>query len=204
MVSAFAKSLSAGRLTLMIGLLALIAGYQAQPGSLLQMTGGRIYITDLHRILTCHAVHFTPQHLFLDLAAFLGLGLYCELRTGRPYRLLILFSAILVGGGMAMLLPEGAGYRGLSGLVSAQYIFILFLLSEEALRKRNIPAMVILVAAGCGFIGKVFYEYVTATAAFSDLTSVGVMPAPAAHIFGGLAGLIGGSAWCGAKTQPCR
>ena len=197
------------RQTLLLGMLVLVIGYplltvgsHAPPAPLLELRGGATAFADIHKIITCHLVHFTSSHLFLDLTMFLLLGSICERQTGKWYRLLLLFFATSVGTGIAMLLPDGAGYRGLSGVVTAQCMFVLVVFGGRAFRNKNLSAIMILASAAAGLAFKFVFEGVTKVAMFSyDMNTNGIIPSPAAHLLGASAGVICGLIW---EMRNCR
>jgi len=140
------------------------------------------------RLVTGHFVHWSGAHLCWDLAVFVGLGLACE-RHGRGRTAAALALAIpAVALGAPLLTPGLAVYRGLSGLDAALFA----LLAAHRLRGTGgarAAGAVALVALGL----KVCWEIATGVPLFvPELAADGVAVVPAAHLFGGAAGLSAG------------
>ena len=191
------SGLCSSPLTLVVGALSLAAGLPlvsetvaASPGRLLELNGDVPASGEWWRLLTAHVVHFTPGHLWLDLAAFGLLGAACEKRLGRSYPLLLIVGAVLIAGGLVLAQPDLGRYRGLSGLVSAQFAALVTLWASDARRSRDPSRRAIPIACAILFGGKIVYEIVQGKAFFStSLAAAGVVACPTAHLLGACAGL---------------
>ncbi|HMB55075.1 MAG TPA: rhombosortase [Thermoanaerobaculia bacterium] len=140
------------------------------------------------RLVTGHFVHWSDAHLRWDLAVFVGLGLACE-RHGRGRTAAALALAIpAVAFGAPLLTPGLEVYRGLSGLDAALFALL------AAHRLYGSPKARILGAAALlGLGAKVGWEVATGVPLFvPELAADGVAVVPAAHLFGGAAGLLVG------------
>lgn len=140
------------------------------------------------RLVTGHFVHWSGAHLVCDLAVFAGLGLACE-RHGRGRTAAALALAIpAVALGAPLLTPGLEVYRGLSGLDAALFA----LLAAHRLRGRG-RARLAGAAALAGLGAKVGWEVMTGVPLFvPELAAEGIEVVPAAHLFGGAAGLLVG------------
>jgi rhomboid family GlyGly-CTERM serine protease len=87
----------------------------------LQFDGAAIRAGEWWRVLTGSLVHWSPQHFFLDGAAFLVAGLLGERCYHGLYPWLLLFTALAVGVAGLWCLPEDARMRGLSGVNAGQF-----------------------------------------------------------------------------------
>jgi rhomboid family GlyGly-CTERM serine protease len=87
----------------------------------LQFDGAAIRAGEWWRILTGNLVHWSPQHFFLDGAAFLVAGLLGERYSRGLYPWLLLVTALAVGVAGLWCLPEGTLMRGLSGVNAGQF-----------------------------------------------------------------------------------
>ncbi len=130
-----------------------------------------------------HLVHWTGAQLFWDLLMFLGLGLWLELREKRNPLPALLLGAPVIVGVTAVVCPDIAVYRGLSGLDC----LLGGLLCACWLRR---PAMRWL---GWGFggllVGKALLEMGAPGAMFAGNMGPGVRPLAIAHLAGFAFGL---------------
>lgn len=134
------------------------------------------------RIVAGNLVHWSTEHFLLDVAAFAVLGWMFERSLGKSFPWLMLISATAVGTS-ALLLPDMATYRGLSGVDSGLFAAALWC---ECRTARNQPKnWLYLVPVMIVFVIKLIYECTTGelffgTQALGDLGQ----PVPLAHFSG--------------------
>ncbi len=146
------------------------------------------------RLVTGHLVHFSAEHLVLDVLAFLALGLACERRAPRLTRAALGAAALAVSAGVLALSPAIARYRGLSGLdatLCAVLATTVLAPGGQDRGKAALPARVHLAAAllGAAFLGKLGFELAAGRALFVDSAAAGFVPLPLAHLLGAGTGL---------------
>lgn len=142
------------------------------------------------RWVTCHWTHWSADHLVWDLGAFLLLSALCEWQGSRRALLAAVASAaLLIPAVLWISMPAMGSYRGLSGIDSALFVLAAVLVfREESGRQRLLAALAI-----AGFLAKTVYESATGAALFAESGSF--VPAPLAHLAGGVCGLFAGAAY---------
>jgi rhomboid family GlyGly-CTERM serine protease len=148
----------------------------------------------LWRWFTAHFTHWSVSHLTWDLVVFLGLGILCERRSRKGFLQCIAFAAFAITVAVATCCPNISVYRGLSGLDSALFGWLLADLASHALaRRRSKTVLLIAIMAGL-FVAKTAIECFTQSTIFVSAASTFV-PVPLAHVVGFVAGAI--TAWFG-------
>lgn len=154
---------------------------------------------EVWRLLTCHWVHWSPEHLQWDLVASLGLVVACRAHL-RQAAAALAASSLAIPLAILVLQPRLATYRGLSGLESALFVqaaVALLLaaratsLGADATRSARLRAAVPRLAACAalaGFTVKMLWEATTGGGFFVDTAADGFQPVPLAHLIGGLCG----------------
>lgn len=173
-------------------LLALPALFFQIPGwaGRLQLDFAAVSRGELWRWVTCHWTHWSLDHLVWDLGAFLLLAALCECRGGRRALLAAVASAaLLIPAVLWISMPAMGSYRGLSGIDSALFVLAAVLVFREEPGKR--PLAVLAVAA---FLAKALYESAAGEALFTEPAG-SFVPAPLAHLAGGVCGLLAGAAY---------
>lgn len=91
-------------------------------GSFLTYDRDLILNGQIWRLITCHLVHWSPEHFFLDVSVFLALGVAFEQRIGHRYWQILFAAGLLIS--MTLLIFQSGieTYRGISGLINAQII----------------------------------------------------------------------------------
>jgi rhomboid family GlyGly-CTERM serine protease len=79
---------------------------------------------ELWRIVTGNAVHFSAAHFALDLAGFVVGGILLEAARPRVWTILCIASAAAVGALLYLAQPHVIVYGGLSGVVTAVFIYL--------------------------------------------------------------------------------
>ena len=80
-------------------------------------------------------------------------------------------------------------YRGMSGAVSAIFVFATMSMAYRAFILKKRLTVALFALAGIGYIMKIIYESATGSTLFVE--SAGIFsPVPAAHLAGGVIGLV--------------
>jgi rhomboid family GlyGly-CTERM serine protease len=146
---------------------------------------------ELWRWVTCHWTHWSLDHLVWDLGAFLLLAALCERHGGRRAPLAAVASAaLLIPAVLWISMPAMGSYRGLSGIDSALFVLAAVLVFREESGQRRLLATL----AIAGFLAKAVYESATGAALFAE-SAGSFVPAPLAHLTGGVCGLFAGAAY---------
>ncbi len=156
--------------------------------------------TQAWRLLTCHWVHWSADHLRWDLLTFLALAFACRHQWRRAV-VALGAATIAIPLAVGALQPELASYRGLSGLASTLFVMVaceLLLRCAPARDRdgartslRRLIGVLPNIAAGlalAGFAAKLLWELTTGAAVFVDAAASGFVPVPLAHLVGGLCG----------------
>ncbi len=139
------------------------------------------------RFLTSHLTHWTAKHLLWDLLMFAALTI-CALQISKLRTLgTLLLSAILIPTTIWIFQPEMIHYRGLSGLDSALYVFVIIELIKKQSTKIKATALWLMLAS---FAAKVAYEFITGNTLFVQSMGTNISGVPLAHLAGGLTGAI--------------
>lgn len=140
---------------------------------------------ELWRLWTGHLVHFSGQHLLLDLFAFGISAAIVESCHGNRGREFILAAAGCLSGGLYLLEPALARFGGLSGIATCTMLIAVFCLMQ------NLPAY---RRAGCFLIGviclKVVAESFLPLTTLAGMATVSVFKMPLSHTLGALLALI--------------
>ena len=152
------------------------------------------------RLLTCHWVHWSADHLRWDLLTFVALAFACRHQWRRAVAALAA-ATVTIPLAVAALQPELSSYRGLSGLASTLFVMVaceLLLRRAPArdcdaarIHRQRFVRVLPNLAAGlalAGFAAKLFWELTTGGAVFVDAAASGFVPVPLAHLVGGLCG----------------
>ena len=141
---------------------------------------GKIFDGELWRLFTGHLVHLSREHFTYNVLLFSLSGGWVEYRASTQYYWLLSVTAFASSLYFLFFLPDMAYFAGLSGLISANVVFLLLL---EIQRNRNntrpfwIVALVLLVA-------KIVYEIVAGKALFIPQNAMAFEVVPSAHIIG--------------------
>ena len=147
---------------------------------------------ELWRLLTCHWVHLSWDHLFWSAMTFLGLGSLCELMDKKKYYATVAVSALLIPAAIWWGMPKLIIYGGLSGLDCALYALFMFWLRKREIRSRSWFWVSFFSLLLTGLIGKITYETVTGLTIFVSNTHSNMVPVPLAHLIGGVVGFSAG------------
>ncbi len=147
---------------------------------------------EIWRVVTCHWVHLSWDHLFWSGATFLCLGAVCELLDQKKTCLTIMGSVILIPVGIWWGLPGLKVYGGLSGLDCALYALLFTQLAQREKMSGNRGWAAVFAAGLLALLAKVVYETITGQTIFVSNHHTGMVPVPLSHLIGGLIGGIVG------------
>ena len=143
---------------------------------------------ELWRLLTCHWVHLSWDHLFWSATTFLGLGSLCELIDKKKFHATVAVSALLIPVIIWWGMPDLTVYGGLSGLDCALYALLMVLLIKREIRSRCRVWVAFFSLLLVGLIAKITYETITGMTIFVSNNQSGMVPVPLAHLVGGVVG----------------
>ena len=152
----------------------------------LQFDRDAIMAGEFWRVVTGNLVHWSREHFWLDVGAFLIIGLLYEPKFGRRYPWLLLSSAAAVGISLFVFQPDLHTYRGLSGVDSGQFAGAVAIECLAAMKERR--RWIWVAPAATIFCGKIGYEALSGRLFFGteSLGNIG-QPVPLAHVAGVLA-----------------
>jgi len=143
----------------------------------------------LWRLVSGNLVHWSAEHFWLDVGAFLLLGAAFEpsfKRSRVSFGNFVLATSLIVGSAMLLALPDMKLYRGLSGVDSGLFAAALLLEADQA--RTSGRRWWYLAPAALAFAGKIVFECWTGELFFgtSSLGDLG-QPVPLAHAAGAIA-----------------
>jgi len=147
---------------------------------------------ELWRLITCHWVHLSTDHLFWSATTFLFLGSLCEIMDPKKYYAAVGISAISIPIVIRWGMPNLMIYGGLSGLDCALYSLLMVLFIKREIRSRSWIWVAFFGLLLGGLIGKIIYETATGLTIFVGNTHANMVPVPLAHLVGGCVGFIAG------------
>lgn len=143
-----------------------------------------------YRILTCHALHWSWNHLVWDLLMFIILGTICELADRFKYLAYLTLSAFLIPYVVIASHPDLVSYRGLSGIDSGLFSIIAVDRILESRKTGDRMGLLIFVSCLLCLTIKITFEmYYGGNLFVSDSSFV---PVPIAHVIGAISGIIVG------------
>jgi rhomboid family GlyGly-CTERM serine protease len=151
----------------------------------------------LCRLFTCHATHWTGNHLGWDVAAFLVLGATCEQASRSRFAACLLLSAFLIPFSLYVLQPGLLLYRGLSGIDSALFVLLAVSLLRDRSFNLGTSGWFAVAVALAAFVAKGVFECATGRNVF--VSAAGFVPVPLAHLVGAVAGAVVG--WVGPRRR---
>lgn len=190
-------------ITLLISIVAIIAHVAGELSPIMSIDFRTITFADLHRVGTCHLLHWSANHLLWDLGMFTTLGAIAEVHMPRRYRWTLLLSAVLIPAGVMWHHPEMETYRGLSGIDTALFGLIVADLLGRRLVERDWKSAVWFSLLLVGLMGKMLAETLADSNLFVNDTSF--VPVPIAHMIGAVIGLVigfGSYAMFTASSRP--
>lgn len=158
-------------------------------GNALQFDRAAVAHGQVWRFFTAHLTHFGDDHLRWDLLAFAVLGALAERVSRGAFFLTMGISAVLITTGVAVAQPQFATYRGLSGIDSALFGFVIADLFVAGWRERHRFSMAVAAVAFAGFAAKSAVELASGATVFVD-AGAAFAPVPLAHLLGLAGGLL--------------
>jgi len=143
---------------------------------------------ELWRLVTCHWVHLSGDHLFWSAMTFLGLGSLCELIDKKKYYATVVFSALLIPVVIWLGMPDLMIYGGLSGLDCALYALLMVLMIKREIQSGSRVWVAFFSLLLAGLMAKIAYETVTGLTLFVSNVHSAMVPVPLAHLVGGVVG----------------
>lgn len=176
---------------LTLGLAALAIAVHLAPGAREALAFDRPALAagQLWRVVSCHWVHWSTQHLLWDVGSFLVLGAACERRSRARLASCITGSALVIGALVAWGLTDLARYGGLSGVDCALFALLGAELWVEQRRAGRAAASALALGLGLALALKLGFEWTTGTAVFVSHLGSAVSPVPAAHVAGAAVGV---------------
>jgi len=166
--------------------LALVIHASSRLGALLVFERTRILQGEAWRLWTGNWVHFSPSHLWWNLAVLLPAGIWAERLAPERTRRFFLFAPFIIGGTLLLVDPALARYGGLSGLAAG----LLVLLALEQI-SHGAPDRwfwwAVLALLGL----KVAVELSADRTLLARFSDPALHPAPLAHVAGIFAALLG-------------
>ena len=147
---------------------------------------------ELWRLITCHWVHLSSDHLFWSAATFLVLGSLCEIMNPKKYYATVGISAIAIPIIIWWGMPDLMVYAGLSGLDCALYSLLMVLFIRREIRSRSWIWVTLFSLLLGGLVAKIIYETTTGMTIFVANTHTNMTPVPLAHLVGGCIGFLVG------------
>jgi rhomboid family GlyGly-CTERM serine protease len=183
----FSDSVRRIPITLTISGLAILLHFAGGLGTWLSFQFNEVAAYDFARLLGCHLLHWSTEHLFWDLAAFAVLGAACEWRSPRRYAWTLLLTAILVPLCVMFWVPQVGSYRGLSGIDTALFGLLVSSLIVQRIKDRETSGALFYTLLLVGLFCKIAIEMISEKNIFvSDVTFT---PVPIAHLVGAAIGL---------------
>ena len=147
---------------------------------------------ELWRLMTCHWVHLSTDHLFWSAATFFVLGSLCEIMAPKKYYATVGISAIFIPIVIWWGMPDLLIYAGLSGLDCALYSLLMVLFIRRELRSRSWIWVALFSLLLGGLVAKIIYETTTGLTIFVANAHTNMTPVPLAHLVGGCIGFFAG------------
>lgn len=142
------------------------------------------------QIFTGHFSHWSLDHLFWDIAMFASLGAICEKRDRTAWWICVFGSIILISPVLLVLTPELDTYRGISGIDSALFAWVVTDSLKDAWQRRERTGILTFIGISMGFASKLGYEAITGTTFFVDSAAHGFVSVVEAHIVGAIIGAL--------------
>jgi rhomboid family GlyGly-CTERM serine protease len=147
---------------------------------------------EMWRLITCHWVHLSTDHLFWSAATFFVLGSLCEIMDPKKYYAAVGISAISIPVIIRWGMPDLMIYGGLSGLDCALYSLLMVLFIKREIRSRSWIWASFFGLLLSGLVAKIIYETATGLTIFVGNTQTNMVPVPLAHLVGGCVGFFVG------------
>jgi rhomboid family GlyGly-CTERM serine protease len=176
------------RVTLLISLLAVLAWACPLLTDAMQLDYTLVAGGQWWRIWTGHLTHYDGGHLAWDLLMFAVLAAACEREHPRWFAIFLIMLMAGVTVVIAIGCPDVRVYRGLSGLDTGLFVWLVADQCRRCWKDRDHLAAAIWLAIVGGLIGKLIYEATTGQTLFVD--SSNFRPLVQSHLAGALFGSV--------------
>lgn len=176
--------------TIILGGFSLLG--MAVPGlaELLQLDGEAVGNGQGWRLWTGHLAHWTADHLFWDALVFLALGSYWERQDRRLYWIVLGVGLPAISVGLGLCCPEISTYRGLSGIDTGLFVWLLLTRLQRELRARQRASALLWTVLLAGLLGKLAYEAATGSCLFVETSPTTFRPLVESHLLGAAIGCL--------------
>jgi rhomboid family GlyGly-CTERM serine protease len=159
-------------------------------GDALAFDRGAILGGEFWRLATCHATHWSAEHLQWDVLMFVVLGTLCEYRCPTRMRICLAAGAAAVTVVVLAFFPEVGRYRGLSGIDTALFVLLAIDTLQESWRDKQFMPAMITCGLFLGFIAKTAFEAFAGKTVFVDEHAAGFVPLVWDHVAGAAIGAL--------------
>ena len=139
-----------------------------------------------YRVISCHALHWSWNHLAWDLLMFTVLGAVCEATDRFKYLSYLVLSAILIPNVVIACHPELSTYRGLSGLDSGLFAMVAVDRILESKRSKDQVGLAVFSICLLCLMIKIASETLYGGNLFVSDSSF--IPVPVSHLTGAVLG----------------
>lgn len=146
---------------------------------------------EIWRLLTCHVTHWSASHQFWSVGAFAVLGLLGELRDRKAFVWCCIAAALACSISL-LFCPDVDTYRGMSGVDSALFTWLVVLNLRTPGRQRLSASTAALAMLMIGFIAKITWELLNHHGLFVRGDGTSFASLPGIHAVGGAAGICAG------------
>lgn len=140
------------------------------------------------RLLGCHLLHWTAEHLMWDVLMFWTLGLICELRLRTAYYVMLVLSGLMIPIAVFCAHPEITSYRGLSGIDTSLFALLVTGTMLHQIRQRQFAQATFPFLLLLGLLLKTGLEMTWNTTFFVSAETC-FTPLPLAHLVGAAIGI---------------
>ena len=148
---------------------------------------------EVWRLVTGHWTHYSFDHFIWDAIAFGALAAVSERRSRVHFLTCVVTSAVAICGAVWLMYPEMRVYRGLSGIDSALFTFVVAGMWTDGRRAARSAPQALAVVCLAGFLLKVSFELMTGRTVFVGEMNPLAVSVPLAHIVGAFCGLLVGA-----------
>lgn len=176
--------------TLLGTMAALLVFFVPGASELFQLDFAAVAGGEFWRVVTGHWTHFDSSHLFWDVLMFAGLSAACEANAGKWYAGLLVVMGLVVSSGVAVCCPEISVYRGLSGLDTGLFCWLVADRIVRAARERELAVLAGGAILALALLAKLGFEWKTGETLF--VAAGDFQPLVQSHLFGAALGLLYG------------
>jgi rhomboid family GlyGly-CTERM serine protease len=138
---------------------------------------------EIWRLFTCQFVHYSPSHLFWNLAVTVAVASLLEMERHIRWRAPVAASLLLIGPALHILEPGMQLFCGLSGPATTMTVCLCLSRFQNATEAKWVWATTLALLAG-----KVFIEFRVRSPLFATAKTIEFQVVPLAHLIGGAIG----------------